>query len=199
MKMASTLAVLPWLLIGIGTSAANAQTVKITPVGSHSGELCLNDRALIFEDPTGVRILYDVGSAVAGATDPRLGEVHVVLLSHAHGDHIGNRKAAGVDAGTCAAPETVSAEPNSNTVEIAAAKNAAVVVSNSLTPFLANKIASLKMTATPACPADGLAREMTVPRPTTCVGGIQLGGKRLVKRSGQQTGRTGRARSSRSQ
>jgi hypothetical protein len=65
---------------------ATAQTVKVTPLGSHTGELCQNDRALLFEDPTGVRILYDVGTAVAGGGDPRLGEVHVVLLSHAHGD-----------------------------------------------------------------------------------------------------------------
>src|SRR5438132_13784161 len=88
---------------------ASAQTVKVSPLGSQTGELCQNDRALLFEDPTGVRILYDVGTAVAGAMDARLGEVHVVLLSHAHGDHIGDRKAAGINAGTCASPETVSA------------------------------------------------------------------------------------------
>ena len=38
---------------------AIAQNVKITPIGSHPGELCANDRAIIFEDPTGVRFLYD--------------------------------------------------------------------------------------------------------------------------------------------
>lgn len=32
---------------------ASAQTVKVTPLGSHTGELCQNDRALLFEDPTG--------------------------------------------------------------------------------------------------------------------------------------------------
>ncbi len=188
MKRAMSLAILPVLLVGLRISDASAQTVRITPLGSHTGELCLNDRALLFEDPTGVRILYDVGTAVAGATDPRLGEVHVVLLSHAHGDHIGARKAAGVNAGTCASPNTVSAAPNSNTVEIAAAKKAAVVVSNSMVAFLAPKIANITMAETPACPADGLAREMTVPRPTSCVGNLQLGGKRTVRRSGQQTG-----------
>jgi len=35
-----------------------AQNVKITPLGSHAGELCANDRAIVFEDPTGVRFLY---------------------------------------------------------------------------------------------------------------------------------------------
>ena len=72
-----------------GWSLARAQALKITPLGSHAGEFCQNDRALLFEDPTGVRILYDAGSTVAGATDARLGDVHVILLSHAHGDHIG--------------------------------------------------------------------------------------------------------------
>ena len=37
-------------------SIAFAQNVKITPLGSHAGELCGRDRATIFEDPTGVRI-----------------------------------------------------------------------------------------------------------------------------------------------
>ena len=46
-------------------------------------------------------------------------------------DHIGDQKAAGINAGTCGRPETVSAAPNSNTVEIAAAKNAALIVSSS--------------------------------------------------------------------
>ena len=42
---------------------ANGQAlVKVTPLGSHSGELCAQDRALLFEDPTGVRILYDQAS-----------------------------------------------------------------------------------------------------------------------------------------
>ena len=155
---------------------ATAQTVKVTPLGSHTGELCQNDRALLFEDPTGVRILYDVGTAVAGGGDPRLGEVHVVLLSHAHGDHIGDQKAAGINAGTCGRPETVSAAPNSNTVEIAAAKNAALIVSNTHVGFLAPKIQSIRGAPTPNCPADGLSREMTVPRSAPCVGNLQLGG-----------------------
>ena len=73
----------------LGSFGAGAQNVKITPLGSHEGELCANDRATLFEDPTGVRILYDVGHTLTGADDPRLGTVHLVLLSHVHGDHIG--------------------------------------------------------------------------------------------------------------
>jgi len=53
-----------------GCSPAWAQDVKITALGSHAGELCDRDRATIFEDPTGVRILCDAGHSVTGADDP---------------------------------------------------------------------------------------------------------------------------------
>ena len=105
-------------------SVATAQNVKVTPLGSHDGELCANDRATLFEDPTGVRILYDVGNTLSGADDPRLGTVHVVLLSHAHGDHIGDRKLKALNAGSCAAPESMPASPNGMTAEVAAARPA---------------------------------------------------------------------------
>src|SRR5438876_6262113 len=70
-------------------SVAQAQNVKITPIGQRTGEFCTLDRALLFEDPTGVRILYDPGNTITGAADPRLGDVHAVLVTHAHGDHLG--------------------------------------------------------------------------------------------------------------
>ncbi|WP_156498527.1 MULTISPECIES: hypothetical protein [unclassified Oleiphilus] len=44
----------------LGLFASNlalANTVKVTPLGSHDGEFCRLDRALIFEDPDGTRIL----------------------------------------------------------------------------------------------------------------------------------------------
>ena len=46
-------------------SVAAAQNVKITPLGSHTGEPCNRDRATVFEDPTGVRILRRAGAARA--------------------------------------------------------------------------------------------------------------------------------------
>ena len=49
--------------------------VKITPLGSHTGEFCRRDRAMLFEDPDGTRVLYDVGFTVAGPKDPRLGKI----------------------------------------------------------------------------------------------------------------------------
>ena len=68
----------------------STQTVKITPLGSHDGEFCPLDRALVFEDPDGTRILYDAGRTVRGPNDPRLGKIDAVLVSHVHGDHLGD-------------------------------------------------------------------------------------------------------------
>jgi L-ascorbate metabolism protein UlaG (beta-lactamase superfamily) len=177
------------LATAVPVSSAEAQAVKITPLGSHAGELCANDRALLFEDPTGVRILYDAGRTVGG-NDPRLGDVHVVLLSHAHGDHIGDTKPAGPNAGTCDQPATVSAAPHSNTAEIAAAKSSALIVSNDMGAFLARKVQNIRGAETPPCPSTGLRREMTVPRSAPCVGGLQLGGKRTVRDFGHDAGVT---------
>ncbi|MEJ2143399.1 MAG: MBL fold metallo-hydrolase, partial [Gammaproteobacteria bacterium] len=79
------------VLAGIGSGTVLADTVKISPLGSHDGEFCRNDRALIFEDPDGTRILYDAGRTVRGPDDPRLGNIDAVLLSHVHGDHLGDK------------------------------------------------------------------------------------------------------------
>src|SRR3546814_21196370 len=82
-------------------SASEAQTVKITPLGSHAGEFCAFDRAMIFEDPDGTRPLYDVGRTVRGAEDARLASIDEVLPSHVHGDPRGDHHKAGPPGGTC--------------------------------------------------------------------------------------------------
>lgn len=103
--------------------------VKVTALGSHDGEFCPLDRALIFEDPYGTRILYDVGRTVRGPDDPRLGRIDSVLLSHVHGDHLGDLISATPNAGVCGKPAfAVKATPNSNTANVAAGKKAAIVV-----------------------------------------------------------------------
>lgn len=132
------------VLLGSSSGLANTAAVKITPIGSHDGEFCARDRALILEDPTGLRLLYDAGRTVAGAEDPRLGKIDVVLISHVHGDHLGDRRIAAVNEGTCAEPQTnVGATPNSNSVEIAVGKNARIVVGSEMGSFLANRVERL--------------------------------------------------------
>ena len=74
-------------LAGFATGPSYAAGVKITPLGTHAGEFCRYDRAMVFEDPDGTRILYDAGRSVQGANDPRLGKIDAVLLSHVHVDH----------------------------------------------------------------------------------------------------------------
>jgi len=120
---------------------AVAQTVKVTPLGSHDGEFCARDRALIFEDPDGTRILYDAGRTVRGPDDERLGAIDAVLLSHVHGDHLGDVIAAEQNAGECGSPDqSVSVTPNSNSVNIVMGKNAKFLVGGEMASFFQNKI-----------------------------------------------------------
>lgn len=156
--------------------------VKITPLGSHTGELCRNDRAIVFEDPAGARILYDPGRTT-DETDRRLGDVHVVLLSHAHTDHIGDARPV-LAAGTCAAPVAGAANPNTNLASIAALKNAAVLAPGELPEFLARKIQNIRGVATPGCPALGLENEITVPLGAPCTAALRPGGSRTIVRAG---------------
>jgi L-ascorbate metabolism protein UlaG (beta-lactamase superfamily) len=120
---------------------ALAQTVKVTPLGGIDGEFCPQDRALIFEDPNGTRVLYDPGRTVAGASDPRLGKIDIILVSHMHGDHAGNAHNKEPNSGSCANPDTsVSAIPNSNAVNIAVAKKAKIVTGSEMPAFFASKL-----------------------------------------------------------
>jgi len=123
------------------TVPALAQTVKVTPLGGFDGEFCAQDRALVFEDPNGTRVLYDPGRSVVGAGDARLGKIDIVLVSHTHGDHLGNAHTKAVGAGTCAAPDfSVSDLPNGNAVNIAIAKKAKIVTGSDMPSFFAAKL-----------------------------------------------------------
>ena len=131
-------------LVAGGAVSALAANVKVTPLGSHDGEFCPLDRALIFEDPNGTRILYDAGRTVRGAEDPRLGKIDAILVSHVHGDHLGDRHQPSANAGECGKPDfSVAATPNSNSVNIMLAKQAALVVGGEMNFFLAAKVKAL--------------------------------------------------------
>ena len=120
---------------------AVAQTVKVTPLGGIEGEFCPQDRALVFEDPNGTRVLYDPGRTVAGANDPRLGKIDILLVSHMHGDHLGNAHNAAPNSGNCQSPDvSVSAMPNSNAVNIALAKKSKIVTGSEMPAFFAAKL-----------------------------------------------------------
>ncbi|MDO6825584.1 MBL fold metallo-hydrolase [Marinobacter sp. 1_MG-2023] len=130
------------LSLGLVTGAGAAEgDVKVTPLGSHDGEFCPLDRAMVFEDPNGTRILYDAGRTVAGPDDPRLGKIDVVLVSHMHGDHLGDRRIKETNAGTCGGPEfPVVTLPQSNTVDIALKKNSKIVTGSEMPAFFAAKL-----------------------------------------------------------
>lgn len=132
------------VLCSISASQVLAESVKVTPLGSHDGEFCGRDRALIFEDPDGSRILYDAGQTVAGPDDPRLGKIDAILVSHMHGDHVGNQHIKSMNRGACGNPDTsVNALPNTNTVNIALAKKARIITGSEMPKFFASKLKAL--------------------------------------------------------
>lgn len=142
MKSTSLLvATLAVCIAGALSQPAAAANVKVTPLGSHDGEFCVLDRAMVFEDPDGTRVLYDPGRTVRGAEDPRLGKIDVVLLSHVHGDHLGDLHQPAANAGACGKPDfSVKATPDSNTVKIVVAKKARFPVGGEMNAFFTEKV-----------------------------------------------------------
>lgn len=191
MKKTSCLLISGFVLVWLQPLPA-ARVVKITSLGSRTGEFCGFDRTLLLEDPSGVRILYDPGFTVAGGSDPRLGAIDVILLSHAHLDHIGDPKLnqnPDAPAAGCAntAVQRIAA-PNSNLAEIAAVKNSAVVVARHMATFVGGKVQAIRGAETAACPMAGPGNELTVPRTSPCTASLDFGGKRTVTRVGGSAG-----------
>lgn len=138
---ASTWIVAAGLAAAMTSLSATAQTVKVTPLGGIDGEFCAGDRALVFEDPNGTRVLYDPGRSVAGAGDPRLGKIDIILVSHMHGDHVGDAHTKAPNAGTCDKPDvSVSSVPMTSAVEIALAKRSRIVTGSEMPAFFAAKL-----------------------------------------------------------
>ena len=123
------------------SAATGTANVKVTPLGGIDGEFCPQDRALVFEDPNGTRILYDPGRTVAGPQDPRLGKIDIILVTHMHGDHVGNAHNKAPNSGTCDKPDmSVSAVPNTSAVNIALAKKAKIITGSEMQAFFAAKL-----------------------------------------------------------
>jgi len=132
------------LAISLNSPAVFAADVKVTPLGSMEGEFCQLDRAMLFEDPDGTRILYDAGRTVAGPGDPRLGKIDALLVSHMHGDHVGDKHIAAPGNGACADTRfPVNALPATNTAAIAHAKGAKIITGSEMPKFFAAKLKAL--------------------------------------------------------
>ncbi|MBB3178467.1 MBL fold metallo-hydrolase [Variovorax sp. Sphag1AA] len=167
MKRLNRLAAIGAALAALALPAV-AQNVKVTPLGGIDGEFCPQDRALVFEDPNGTRILYDPGRTVAGASDPRLGKIDIILVSHMHGDHLGNAHNKAPNSGSCESPDmSVSSMPNSLAVEIALAKKSKIVTGSEMPPFFA-----AKLKANGGNPADSILARFG--------GSVTLGGVRIA-------------------
>lgn len=175
--MRTTHALVIGLFVAQLAAPAAADTVKITPLGSHDGEFCPLDRALIFEDPDGTRLLYDAGRTVRGADDPRLGNIDAVLLSHVHGDHLGDAIQPEANAGTCAKPDfSVNVAPVSNTVNIVVGKKARFIVGGEMPAFFGPVVEA----------AGGQRSQINLVRfgGTTTVGGVTIASVPAVHSNG---------------
>lgn len=194
------------VILALGSSPASAQNVKVTPLGAVTGEFCGGDRALLFEDPTGVRVLIAPGRTVGlvsggsavGSTDPRIApleSVHVLLIDHPHVDHLGDVRHTNC-AGTTSVPFAAPGDTESNAAEIAAIHKSAVLVGGELPDFMTQKIKNVNAgVAPPGCPAAGLDNTFAVPASSRtganlnkpCVGVIR-GGTRTAVFTAQTTG-----------
>jgi L-ascorbate metabolism protein UlaG (beta-lactamase superfamily) len=186
-NLAALAGMLPALLLS--QTGLFGQTVKVTPLGSKTGEFCFFDRAMVLEDPTGIRILYDPGTTVAGSADPRLGAIDVALLSHVHSDHIGdarlNQDPDSPDARCDPGFPTLPVVPNSNLAEIIGAKGASFVATGGDATFLGPRIQGL----TGVCGGNPFSSApIVVPHQGPCISPLFFGGKRIVTRPGASNG-----------
>jgi L-ascorbate metabolism protein UlaG (beta-lactamase superfamily) len=131
-------------LLAATASTSMAANVKVTLLGRHDGEFCKFDRAMIFEDPDGTRILYDAGRTVAGINNPRLGKIDALLVLHMHVEHVGDHHVSAVNAQECGNPDvSVKDAPNTGTVNLAIAKKAKIITGSEMPRFFAGKLKAL--------------------------------------------------------
>jgi len=169
----------------IAPAGAQDGLVTITPLGAVAGEFCALDRAMLFEDPSGVKILIQPGRTVSGSDDPRLDEVDVILLDHTHGDHIGDRIDVACDG---SGGTSLSASGIPNIAEIAAVKNSAILVGGELVPWLQDRVGASLGAGVGGCGASGLTQLTEVLRSTPCVDTLRPGASRELQLGGLATG-----------
>jgi L-ascorbate metabolism protein UlaG (beta-lactamase superfamily) len=81
---------------------------------------------------------------VRGPNDPRLGRIDAVLVSHVHGDHLGDLIQPSANAGACPKPDfSVNVTPNSNSINIVLGKQAPLIVGGEAHSFFQAKVQSL--------------------------------------------------------
>lgn len=191
-----------FLILGLASFPVWAQNVTITPLGAAQGEFCAGDRALLFEDPTGVRVLIAPGRTVNGSGDGRLpdpagetGGVHVLLIDHPHVDHIGDVFHTNCQGN---ANSAFAFPSEGNAPEIAAVHKSAVLVGGELPDFFNQKISNVSPSfaalsgTQKSCPAAGLDNTVLVPSTArtvdnACVGVIR-GGTRTATMQGASKG-----------
>jgi hypothetical protein len=88
-------------IVLLSSQNATAADVKLTFLGSMEGEFCQFDRAMIFDDLDGMRLRFDTGRTLVGAKEAGLGKVDVILVSHIHGDSVGDKHIAEIGNGAC--------------------------------------------------------------------------------------------------
>ena len=133
------------------------------------------------------------------ATTRVLATIHVVLLSHAHGDHIGDQKMKAARGRHVRKPRgRVGGAAVRRPREVVAAKNAAVDHGRAARQ-LHRHARSRRMRGKPtaACPQTG--NDLIAPFAAPCLATVQLGGTRVVKTPRRRQrrrdhGRDGRAR-----
>lgn len=144
MKLKKGLLTIATILTMVTVQTSIASEVKVTPLGSMEGEFCQLDRAMILEDPDGTRLLYDPGRTVAGPNDKRLGKIDAVLVSHMHGDRVGDKHISEPGTGECKDTKfPVKALPNTNAASIAHAKGAKIITGSEMPKFFAGKLKTL--------------------------------------------------------
>lgn len=173
------------MLPNLGWSGGETEEVVITPLGASDGEFCALDRAMLLEDPSGVKILIQPGRTVSGSDDPRLDDVHVILLDHVHGDHIGDRIDVACN-GSGGISLTDTGIPN--IAEIAAGKNSAILVGGEMVPWLRDRVGAAEGAVVAGCGASGLTNLTEVSRDSPCVDTLRPGASRELQLDGEPTG-----------